>query len=56
MREQFDDPALAEKLWSRISPFYKDERIKDEDGYWWRCSGLNVGMRLSRYDSGMPPF
>jgi hypothetical protein len=51
-REQFDDPVLAAKLWSRISHFYKDDRIKDEDGYWWRCKGLNIHMRLSKYDSG----
>jgi hypothetical protein len=51
-REQFDDPQLANKLWSRISQFYKDERIQDEDGYWWTCIGLNVHMRLSIYDSG----
>jgi hypothetical protein len=51
-REQFDDPALASRLWSRISHFYKDDRIKDEDGYWWKCKGLNVHMRLSKYNSG----
>ena len=53
MREQFDDPALAQKLWSYISPFYRDQRIKDDDGYWWKCKGLNTGMRLSRYEPGM---
>jgi hypothetical protein len=51
-REQFDDPVLAAKLWSRISHFYKDDRIKDEDGYWWRCKGLNIHVRLARYNSG----
>ena len=52
-REQFDDPQLANKLWSRMSQFYEDERIKDEDGYWWKCKGLNTLMRLSKYDAGI---
>ncbi len=51
-REQFDGPVLTANLWSRISHFYEDDRIKDEDGYRWRCKGLNVYMRLARYDSG----
>ncbi|KAE9381029.1 hypothetical protein N431DRAFT_439926 [Stipitochalara longipes BDJ] len=51
-REQFDDSALCEKIWSRIAQFYKDKRIKDEDGYWWKCKGLNVHMRLSKYNTG----
>jgi hypothetical protein len=51
-REQFDDPALTAKLWSRISHLYKDDRIKDEDGNWWGCKGLNIHMRLAKYDSG----
>lgn len=55
MREQFDDDALASRLWSRISHFYKDQRIKDEDGYWWKCKGLNPHMRLSKYDAGKSP-
>jgi hypothetical protein len=52
-REQFDDAALASLLWSRISHFYANDRIKDEDGYWWKVKGLNIHMRLSKYDTGM---
>jgi hypothetical protein len=52
-REQLDDAALVSLLWSRISHFYKDDRIQDEDGYWWKAKGLNIHMRLSKYDAGL---
>jgi len=49
-RELFDDKALADLLWSRISQFYVGDRIKDEDGYWWKAKGLNPHLRLSKYE------
>ena len=51
-REQFDDPALASLLWSRVCHLYKDDRIQDEDGDWWKVKGLNTCFRLSKYDAG----
>lgn len=50
VREQFDDHALADLLWSRLSQFYTNERIKDEDGSWWVAKSLNPHLRLSKYE------
>jgi hypothetical protein len=52
-REQFSDPELLTKLWSRLKPFYERDRVQDEDGNWWRAKGLNAALRLSRYEEGM---
>lgn len=52
-REQFDDDALSSKLWERLRSFYGEDRIKDEDGYWWKATGLNERFRLCRYDKGV---
>jgi len=53
-REQFDDDALSSKLWERLRSFYGEDRIKDENGYWWKATGLNERFRLCRYDKGEP--
>ncbi|TVY53783.1 hypothetical protein LSUE1_G009840 [Lachnellula suecica] len=51
-RETFTDEALAARLWSRMEKFYKGDRIQDADGVWWTASGLNPGLRLSKYEKG----
>ncbi|KAG9228989.1 hypothetical protein BJ875DRAFT_214147 [Amylocarpus encephaloides] len=52
LREQFDDESLAELLWSRLKGFYEGHRLKDNEGNWWRITGLNERFRLCRYDKG----
>jgi hypothetical protein len=52
-REQFDDEALSSNLWERLRSFYGEDRIKDEDGYSWKATGLNERFRLCRYDKGV---
>lgn len=52
LREQFDDDALSKKLWERLETFYGEDRVKDEEGNWWKSTGLNERFRLCRYDKG----
>jgi hypothetical protein len=52
-REVFSNPELATLLWSRISPFFQNEKVVDEDGENWSVSGLNETFRLCRYTTGM---
>jgi hypothetical protein len=52
LREQFDDVPLSETLWNRLKSFYGEDRVQDEDGYWWKSTGLNEHFRLCRYDQG----
>lgn len=51
-REEFKDRALVALLWSRMKPFYASNRIKDDEGYWWKAKGLNKNLRLSKYEKG----
>lgn len=52
-REVFSDLGLASLLWSRIHPFFPNERVIDEDGETWKVTGLNEVFRLCRYVQGM---
>ncbi|KAE9362940.1 hypothetical protein N431DRAFT_294476, partial [Stipitochalara longipes BDJ] len=51
-REVFTDPLVATLLWSRISPLFQDEKVRDEDGESWSVRGLNETFRLCRYILG----
>jgi hypothetical protein len=51
-REAFDEPELSLLLWARLRQFYGKDRVKDEDGQWWRARGLNERFRLCRYLPG----
>jgi len=51
-REQFDDCELSDLLWERLKYFYGKHRVKDEEGYWWKATGLNERFRLCRYEKG----
>ncbi|CZR69187.1 uncharacterized protein PAC_19087 [Phialocephala subalpina] len=56
-REAFDDPALAELLWSRLESFFMGNgemsgKVKDDDGCEWEVEGLNERFRLCRYLPG----
>ena len=51
-RELFEDERLAEMLWERLKEFYGEDRVRDEDGQWWRAKGLNERLRLCRYLPG----
>src|SRR5258707_2665299 len=56
-REVFSDACLASSLWSRISTFFQDEKVVDEDGENWSVRSLNETFRLCRYVAGkQPPF
>lgn len=48
-RQLFEDEELAERIWQRLKEFYGGDRVKDEDGQWWRASSLNARLRLCRY-------
>lgn len=49
-REQFKDRELVALLWSRMKAFYANDRIRDDEGYWWKATGLNQNLRLSKYE------
>ena len=51
-RELFEDERLAEMLWERLTEFYGEDRVRDEDGQWWRAKSLNERLRLCRYSPG----
>ena len=59
-RQQFEDFKLAERVWERLRGFYEGEegegrggRVRDQDGEWWRVSGLNERWRLCLYEKGV---
>jgi hypothetical protein len=46
-RVMFDDPALAQRLWTKLQPF-----VDAKFGSGWHALGLNERFRFYRYDPG----